>query len=399
MGLYSYHAREAGSGREVYGVIDASSADAAKIALQGRNLFVLKIKEKTAHRISLKRSVSLIDLATFTRQLSSMLDAGLTISQSLITLSTQASNKKFANLLTDMIKKIDAGETFSGALQSHPDVFNRLYVNMVNAGERGGILPEILARLATYMERSQKAQSKVKSAMMYPSVVLFIAAGIICFLMIQVVPTFGDIFNDMGAKLPVFTLFVIGIANFLKLNIWIILGCLFFGLLIGRFFFCTETGKELWDSVKIKLPIVGPIFHKLALSRFARTTSSLIHSGVPILEVFNVVATTVDHIPMEKALKDVITKVEKGEAISTAIAAHPIFPSLIVRMIAAGEQSGSVDDMLERLADYMDDELENTLSGLTSLIEPLLIVFLGIVIGGMVLAMFLPIFDLINHIR
>lgn len=399
MAVFSYQAREAGTGREVRGSIDASNEQNAVAALRGRNLFVLAIRERTGSGNSSHRKVRLIDLAAFTRQLASMLDAGLTITHGLQTLSGQTASKLLQSVITDLIKQIDSGESFSGALQKHPEVFSRLYINMVDAGERGGILPDILNRLANHAERTQKIQSKVRSAMMYPAVVTIVAIAVTCFLMIQVVPTFSSIFKEQGTTLPAFTLFVISISDFLKGNILWIVPVLFSAFVGFTSFIRTPHGRFWWDGWKLKLPIVGPIFHKLALTRFAYTTACLLHSGVPILEVLNVVSATVGNTQMEKALKEAATRIENGDTLSGALSSYPIFTAMILRMITAGEQSGSVDTMLEKISSYMDDELEHTLSGLTSLIEPFLIIFLGVLIGGIVLAMFLPVFDLVNHIR
>lgn len=399
MPVYSYHAREAGTGREVHSTIDSSSEQAAIAALRGRNLFVVSVREKATGSGPSRRKVRLIDLAAFTRQLASMLDAGLTLSQGLQTLSTQTASKMLQEVIRDIMKQIDLGESLSGSLQKHPEVFNRLYVNMVDAGEQGGILPDILARLASHIERTQKIQSKVRSAMLYPAIVSVVAIAVTTFLLVQVVPTFSSIFAEQGAKLPVFTQFVISLSNLLKDNLIWIIPAFLIALFGSRAFIRTPKGRAWWDAHKIKLPIIGPLFHKLALTRFARTTASLIHSGVPILEVLNVVAATVGNVKMESALKEVAVRIEQGDTLSGALSAYALFPPIVLRMITAGEQSGSVDTMLEKVSDYMDEELEHTLSGLTSLIEPILIIFLGVMIGGMVLAMFLPIFDLVNQVH
>ncbi len=401
MPVFSYQAREAGTGREVQGTIDASSEQTAAVALRGRNLFVLSIQEKTGMSAGAgsHRGVRLMDLAAFTRQLSSMLDAGLTITQALQTLADQTGSLALGKIIRDLIQQIDSGESLSSALQRHADVFDRLYINMVNAGERGGILPEILARLATHSERTYKIQSKVRSSLMYPSVVTVVAIVVTCFLMVQVVPTFSQIFKEQGASLPAFTQLVISIADTLKANLlWISLS-VFGAAACVLYFIRTPFGHAWWDEQKLRLPIVGPIFHKLALTRFARTTASLLHSGVPILETLNVVAISVGNLKMEAALKEIAVKIEQGDTLSGALSQYPIFPRIVLRMVMAGEQGGAVDAMLEKISDYMDDELEHTLSGLTALIEPLLIIFLGVMIGGMVLAMFLPVFELVNQVR
>ena len=368
-------------------------------ALRGRHLYVLSLREKEVTARTVRRSVRLMDLAAFTRQLASMLDAGLTIPQALQTLSTETASRALQKVTRGVLKEIDSGESFSGALQKHPEVFSRLYVNMVDAGERGGILPDILARLATYSENTQRLRSKVRSAMMYPAIVSLVAIAVVSFLLVQVVPTFSNIYQEQKIPLPAFTQFVISLADSLKANILYYTGALA-GLLIGFFSFIrTSGGRAWWDAFKLKIPIFGPLFHKLALSRFARTTSSLLHSGVPILEVLNVVSATVNNLQMENALKQTALRIERGDTLSGALSTYPIFPAIILRMITAGEQGGAVDTMLEKVSDYMDDELDQALSGLTSLIEPILIIFLGLMIGGMVLAMLLPVFDMVNHVR
>jgi len=265
---------------------------------------------------------------------------------------------------------------------------------MVDAGEKGGLLAEVLARLATYLENTARLRKKVKSAMMYPTAVTIIAIGITIFLLVKVVPVFGEIYSGFGAKLPGPTQFLINVSNILKSYILYIIPAMA-ALVYGWFYYIkTKPGREFWDRTRIKLPIFGIIAHKICLARFTRTLSSLIRSGVPILEVLNIVANTCGNVVMEKAIRVAATDIERGEGISAAIGKHPIFPSMIVRMMTAGEQTGKIDAMLERVADFLDEEIETTLSGLTALIEPLLIVFLGVVVGGIVIAMFLPIFKM-----
>jgi len=331
-----------------------------------------------------------------------MVDAGLAIVQSLQALADQTTNKAMRDVIKDVCTRVEGGDNFSAALGKHPKVFNRLYVCMVDAGEKGGLLAEILARLATYLENTARLRKKVKSAIMYPTAVTVVAIGITVFLLVKVVPVFGEIFSGFGAKLPAPTQFLIEVSNIVKKQ--------FFYLLIGSAgivygwlsYIKTKKGREFWDRNRIRLPIFGHIAHKICLARFSRTLASLIRSGVPILEVLNIVANTCGNVIMEKAIRVAMGDIERGEGISAALASHPIFPVMIIRMMTAGEQTGKIDAMLERVADFLDEEIETTLAGLTSLIEPLLIVFLGIVVGGMVVAMFLPIFkmsDIINPPR
>jgi type IV pilus assembly protein PilC len=323
-----------------------------------------------------------------------MIDAGLAMVQSLQALAEQATNKAVRDCIRDISARVEAGDSFSEALQKHPKVFNRLYVSMVSAGEKGGLLAEILARLATYLENTARLRKKVKSAMMYPTVVTVVAIGITTFLLVKVIPVFGDIYSGFGAKLPGPTLFLITLSNIVKKYVLLLIlaaGGAVYGWL---HFIKTKPGRQFWDSRRIKLPVFGSIAHKICLARFTRTLASLIRSGVPILEVLQIVSQTVGNVVMEKAVKDASNDIERGESISAALAKHPVFPSMVIRMITAGEQTGKIDDMLERISDFLDEEIETTLSGITSLIEPMLIVFLGVVIGGMVICMFLPIFKM-----
>jgi type IV pilus assembly protein PilC len=335
----------------------------------------------------------------FTRQLATMVDAGIAIVQSLQALADQTANKVMRDTIRDVCARVEGGESFSEALQKHPKAFNRLYISMVAAGEKGGLLAEILARLATYLENSDRLRKKVKTALMYPSAVTVVAICITTFLLVKVIPTFKDIYAGFGAQLPGPTQFMINLSDIVK-NYLIVLIAGAVLLIWGWFYFIkTKSGREFWDGRRIKLPIFGVIAHKICLARFTRTLASLVRSGVPILEVLQIVSQTVGNVVMEKAIKTAATDIERGEGISAALAKNPIFPSMVIRMISAGEQTGNIDTMLERVANFLDEEIESTLSGLMSLIEPLLIVFLGVVIGGMVICMFLPIFNLANIVQ
>ena len=400
MASYSYLAREAGTGREIRSSIDAASEQAAIAALLNRNLLVVSIQERIGKRgRTAGGKVALADLVLFTRQLATMIDAGLAMVQCLQALAEQSTNKVMRDVIRDVCTRVEGGDSFSAALTKHPKVFNKLFVSMVDAGEKGGLLAEVLARLATYLENTARLRKKVKSAMMYPTAVTVIAIGITIFLLVKVVPVFGEIYSGFGQKLPGPTQFLISMSNMIKSYILYILPAM--GLSVYGWFayIKTKPGREFWDRTRIKLPIFGVIAHKICLARFTRTLASLIRSGVSILEVLNIVANTCGNVVMEKAIRSAASDIERGEGISAAIGKHPIFPSMIIRMMTAGEQTGKIDAMLERVADFLDEEIDTTLSGLTSLIEPLLIVFLGVVVGGIVIAMFLPIFkmsDIIN---
>jgi type IV pilus assembly protein PilC len=395
MASFVYVARETVTGKEIRSSVEAATEQAAIAALLNRNMLVVSIQEKVGKKgKTAGGSVALADLVMFTRQLATMVDAGLAMVQSLQGLAEQTTNKVMRDVIKDVCARVEAGDSFSEAPQKHPKAFGKLYVAMVSAGEKGGLLAEILARLATYLENTARLRKKVKSALMYPTVVSVVAVLITTFLLVKVVPVFGEVYSGFGAKLPAPTQALITISNFVKSYI------LFFVLagaaaIWGWFYFIkTPAGRQFWDARRIKLPLFGAIAHKICLARFTRTLASLIRSGVPILEVLQIVSQTVGNVIMEKAIKDAASDIERGQSISSALGKHPIFPSMVIRMITAGEQTGKIDNMLERISDFLDEEIETVLSGLTAMIEPILIVFLGVVIGGMVICMFLPIFKL-----
>jgi len=395
MPSFVYTARETTTGREIRNAVEAATEQAAIAALLNRNLLVVSIQEKLAKKNrTAGGKVALADLVIFTRQLATMIDAGLAMVQSLSALADQSPNKAMRDVIKDICTRVESGDSFSEALQKHPKVFDKLYYSMVSAGEKGGLLAEILARLAVYQENTSRLRKKVKTAMMYPTVVTVVAIGITIFLLVKVVPVFGDIYSGFGAKLPGPTQFLINLSNILQ-KYFLLFALGTGGTVYGWFrFIKTKPGRLFWDSRRIKLPLFGSIAHKICLARFTRTLASLIRSGVPILEVLQIVSQTVGNVVMEKCIKDAAIDIERGESISNALGKHPIFPSMIIRMITAGEQTGKIDNMLERISDFLDEEIETILSGLTSLIEPLLIVVLGVIIGGMVICMFLPIFKM-----
>ena len=395
MPSFTYVARESGSGREIRSTLEAASEQAAIAALLNRNLLVVSIQEKIGRKgKTAGGKVGLQDLVVFTRQLATMLDAGLAMVQSLQALAEQTTNKVMRDVIKDVCSRVEGGDSFSEALVKHPKVFNRLYVCMVAAGERGGLLAEILSRLATYLENTARLRKKVKSAMMYPTAVTIIAIGITIFLLVKVVPVFGEVYKGFGQKLPAPTLALITVSNTVREYLLYILPAMV-GLVYGWLAYIkTKSGREFWDRTRIKLPIFGVIAHKICLARFTRTLGSLIRAGVPILEVLQIVGGTVGNVIMEKAVKVAAGDIERGEGISAALGKHPVFPTMIIRMITAGEQTGKLEQMLERISNFLDEEIETTLSGLTSLIEPLLIVFLGVTVGGIAICMFLPIFKM-----
>jgi type IV pilus assembly protein PilC len=397
MPSFVYTARETATGREIRNSVDAANEQSAIAALLNRNLLVVSIQEKLAKKGKAQGGkVNLSDLVVFTRQLATMIDAGIAIVQALQALAEQTPNKVMRDVLNDVCSRVQSGESYSEALQKHPKVFNRLYVSMISAGEKGGMIAEIMARLATYLENTERLRKKVKTALMYPTAVTVVAVGITTFLLVKVIPVFKDVYSGFGAKLPGPTQVLMDISDLVRH--WFVLLLILAGAAIWGWisFIKTKSGREFWDAKRIKLPIFGSIAHKICLARFTRTLASLIRSGVPILEVLQIVSQTVGNVIMEKAIKTAMGDIERGEGISVALGKNPIFPSMIIRMLSAGEQTGKIDEMLERVSNFLDGEIEATLSGLMSLLEPIMICVLGVLIGGMVICMFLPIFNLAN---
>ena len=395
---FSYQARDM-SGKIVTGIQDALNEDNAVTSLMSRGLMVLSLQQKSVASKTRKKtwSVKETDLVLFTRQLSTMIEAGISLVQALTALYDQCDPKKqksLRHIISDVTTRVQGGETFHESIAKHPRVFDRLFISMVKAGEHGGLLAEILDRLAGFLEASARLRKKIKSAMTYPVIVICIAMAITTFLIVKVVPIFGEIFADFGSKLPAPTQFLIDVSDFMR-GEWYYLLLGLFGIVFGvRTFLRSTRGKQLWDRWKLKLPVFGPLIHKICMSRFARTFAQLIRSGVPILEVLDIVGGASGNHVVETSINGVSSDVEKGDNLSVALSKKAIFPPMMLRMVAAGEATGKIDTMLEKMADFWDEEIEAMLDALTSLIEPLLIVFLGVIVGGIVIAMFLPIFKL-----
>jgi len=394
---YAYQARDS-SGKIISGLQEALNEDNCINTLMARGLMVLSLQQKAVSKaLRASGKISETDLVLFTRQLATMVDAGLPLVTGLTALYEQADPKKQAGLrrvIGEVSALVQQGDSFYEAICKHPKVFNRLYVSMVKAGETGGLLSEILDRLAQFLESASRLKKKVKSAMTYPVIVLCIALSITTFLIVKVVPVFGEIFKDFGANLPAPTQFLLDVSAFIRGNWYFIIGIaggVFFGT---RAFLRTERGRQTWDTYKLKLPVFGPLVHKICMTRFARTFAQLIRSGVPILEVMAIVGDTSGNYVVEQAIKKVSADIEKGDHLANSLSRETIFPPMLVRMVGAGEQTGKIDTMLEKMADFWDEEIEAVLNALTSLIEPMLIVVLGVIVGGIVIAMFLPIFKL-----
>ncbi len=338
-------------------------------------------------------------LTTFTRQLATLVDAGLPLLRGLRVLEKQERNANLKKILGELSLSIEGGSTFSEGLAQHPKVFNKLFVNMVKAGELGGVLEVVLKRLAEFSEKAQKIKGKVKAALFYPVAVLVVAVGIMILLMCFVVPKFKDVFGGMGFPLPGFTLLVLGISDLIKNNILATMGVvvvcvMIFLLIINK----TKLGRFLWDKFKLKMPALGPVISKVAISRFTRTLGTLVSSGVPILQALTIVKETSGNVIISNAISKVHESVKEGETITAPLEASGVFPPMVVSMVDVGEQTGAMPEMLLKIADNYDEEVDNAVAAMTSLLEPIMIVLLAVIVGSIVIAMFLPLIAMINHI-
>jgi type IV pilus assembly protein PilC len=337
-------------------------------------------------------------LTTFTRQLATLVDAGLPLLRGLRVLEKQERNANLKKILGELGLSIEGGSTFSEALAQHPKVFNKLFVNMVKAGELGGVLEVVLKRLAEFSEKAQKIKGKVKAALFYPVAVLIVAVGIMILLMCFVVPKFKDVFAGMGFKLPGFTLFVLAVSDMIKNHILETAGAvagfvILFLIIIRK----TKTGRLLWDKFQLKMPALGPVISKVAISRFTRTLGTLVSSGVPILQALTIVKETAGNVVISNAIVKVHESVKEGETITAPLEASGVFPPMVVSMVDVGEQTGAMPEMLLKIADNYDEEVDNAVSAMTSLLEPIMIVFLAVVVGSIVIAMFLPLIAMISN--
>src|SRR5882724_6059658 len=337
-------------------------------------------------------------LTTFTRQLATLVDAGLPLLRGLRVLEKQERHPTLKSIIGDLALSIEGGSTFSEALAQHPKVFNRLFVNMVKAGELGGVLEVVLARLSEFMEKAQKIKGKVIAAMFYPVAVLVVATGILIILMVKVVPSFEQVFVGMaeGRQLPAFTRLVLGISRAIKDNILVTMGIVAVFVVLFVLFKKTKFGRHVWDKFKLKVPVIGPVVNKVAISRFTRTLGTLISSGVPILQALTIVKETAGNVIVSDAVNDVHESVKEGETITAPLEASGVFPPMVISMVDVGEQTGALPEMLLKIADNYDEEVDNAVAAMTSLLEPIMIVFLAIIVGSIVIAMFLPLIALMS---
>jgi type IV pilus assembly protein PilC len=381
------------------GEMEAASESAVRMALRRQQIQATKIQTKPKDilkgiKLPWKRRAREKEIVVFTRQFATMIDAGLPLVQCMEILSSQQTNPFFKETLLKVKGDVEAGSTFADALRKHPAVFNDLYCNLVAAGEAGGILDTILNRLAAYIEKSMNLKKKVKGAMVYPAAVMVVALVVVGALLLFVIPVFQKMFADMGGTLPAFTQLVINISHVLRTFWWAFLA-LFIGLFLGfRTYYKTEKGREKIDYYLLQLPVFGTLIKKVAIAKFTRTLSTMLSSGVPILEGLDIVARTSGNKTIEKAILKTRVSIGEGKTVAEPLGTSGIFPPMVVQMISVGESTGALDSMLAKIADFYDDEVDAAVAALTSLLEPILMVFLGTTIGALVIAMYLPIFQM-----
>lgn len=396
MALYKYIAKNKDA-QTVSGMLEAKTQGEAEVILRGKNLIIISLTQSQAKGLlkkKLSQKVALDDLVVFSRQLATMIDSGMTVVASLDILRAQTENRAFAEIIFRIGQDVEAGKSFCDAVAQYPTAFSDFYINMIKAGETSGTLDTVLERLAVYLEKTAALRRKIQASLVYPSVIVSMAVLITAVLLIKVVPTFKSIFETLGGKLPLPTQILILVSDIFRrfFLILLIIAVIFFILL--KRYIATKRGRYKFDKLILKLPVFGTLFLKGAVARFARTFSTLVKSGIPILNALEIVARTAGNKVIEEAVENSRQAVRQGESISGPLEKSKVFPIMVVRMIGVGEKTGELEKMLGKIADFYEDQVDTAVSGLTSIIEPVVIAFLGIVIGGIVMALFLPIFKI-----
>jgi type IV pilus assembly protein PilC len=405
---FSYTVRD-NQGRMIDATAQADSVAILRARLISRGLEVVEIQEKnralavTAYlqgALDALERVQLRDLVIFSRQFAAMVSAGVAMLRTLTIIVDQCQNKKMRATLDDVRKSVESGLSLSDALAKHPQVFDKLYVSMVRAGEAGGILAEVLKRLADFLESRQKLETKVRSAMVYPTAVLFVAIGVFWAMLTFILPIFQGLFKNIGGDLPAYTQFLVMLSEYMR-SIW--MGLFMIALAVGvwmlRRYYKTEVGRLAIDGVLLSMPLFGDLIKKVAIARFSRTFGTLIRAGVPMLTALDVVKDTADNAVIARAVDKVYTEVRQGGTISKPMSKTSIFPAMVTQMVAVGEETGKLDDMLSKVADFYDMEVENAVEALTSMLEPIMVVGIGGIVGSVVIGMYLPIFTVINQLK
>jgi type IV pilus assembly protein PilC len=396
------------AGQTVNGERMADTMDAAVAALRREQILVTRINptkdkpeekdKKKAKTGKIGKKVAAKNLAVFTRQFSVMIDAGLPLVQCLDILGSQEEDKNFSAVILQTRTDVEGGASLADAMRRHPKTFDGLFTNMIAAGEAGGILDTILKRLATYIEKAVKLSGQVKSAMIYPIAVIVIAGGVVGVILWKVIPTFANLFSGLGAELPLPTRIVIAMSNGLVSYFPIIIAVVGAAAYGFNRYYATDGGRHVIDKMILKAPVLGDIMRKISVARFCRTLATLISSGVPILDGLEITARTSGNVIIEDAIMSTRKSIERGETISAPLRETNVFPSMVVQMIGVGEATGALDTMLAKIADFYEEEVDAAVAGLLTLLEPIMIAFLGVIVGGIVIAMYLPIFDLISKL-
>jgi type IV pilus assembly protein PilC len=401
---YAYKVRDR-EGRMAAGSMEAESEEAVVSRLRQLGYAPISIEAeksaglKTELRLPGTGRVKLKDLAVFSRQFATMINSGLPLLRALTILGEQTGNRRLGEVVTLVRAEVEKGTSLSAAMAKHPKVFNRLYVSMVRAGEIGGFLDQVLVKVAETFEKEVTLRGKIRSAMTYPVVVFAMVIAIVAAMLIFIVPTFESLYESLGGTLPLPTRMLMNASNILRrFFLLVVLGGIGLAFLLRRWK-ASQKGRYQWDTFKLKVKVFGPLFHKSALSRFSRTLATLIRSGVPILQALEIVGETVNNQVISRAVRDVQDSVREGESLATPLSKHAAFPAMVVQMMAVGEETGALDTMLGKVADFYDQEVEAAVASLTSMIEPILIAVMGAAVGGMVIALYLPLFNIINLVQ
>jgi type IV pilus assembly protein PilC len=387
------------SGELLSGEYQTDNKDELVSYLRKRKIIITSVREKGAAlaiKLPMKDRVTVKDIGVFTRQFATMINAGLPMVQCLDILAQQTEKLYFRESIARVMSDVEGGSTLAESMGRHPKIFNQLYVNMVEAGEAGGILDVILTRLATFLEKLDQLQRKVKSALTYPAVVGFVALGATAFMLIFIIPTFAKMFSDFGGALPLPTRIVIALSNFLRTFWWALVGGVIGMVVTLQRYYKTENGRLTIDRLLLKVPVLGLVIRKGAVARFTRTLGTLISSGVPILSGLEITARTAGNRVVELAVMSTRESISQGNTIADPLKACGVFPPMVTQMISVGEQTGALDEMLEKIATFYDSEVDTAVDSLTSIIEPVMIVIMGVVVGGMLIAMYLPMFKLVT---
>ncbi|GAB4273432.1 MAG: type II secretion system F family protein [Coriobacteriia bacterium] len=401
MPTFAYEVRDR-TGRIVKGTLEGEGREAVSAKLREMGYIILNLEEKSSGfgQIKFGTGVKTKDLTVFSRQFATMINAGLSLTKCLAILGAQTESAALREIVSQVGRDVEAGQSLSEALAKHPRVFPPIFINMVRAGETGGVLDEVLLRLADHFENEANLRSKIKSAMTYPIAMGVLVLLILIAMMVFVVPTFEGMFASFGGELPAATRLLVNISNTVR-SIW---GLVFLVVVIvGWFGFRawkqTETGKFVWDSFKLRLPVVGPLVRKMALARFTRTFGTLVSAGVPILSALDIVGDTAGNEVIGRAVRRIRAAIKEGETIAKPLSEHKVFPAMLVQMISVGEETGALDAMLNKVADFYDNEVSAAVEGLTSLIEPIMMAGMGIMVGGIVIALYMPMFQIVTVIE